>query len=244
MTEEEWDRCTDPRKMLEFLGEKAGERKLRLFACACCRRIWDVFTDERSRKAIEASERFAERFRFADRLTAQRQLTAACGAAQKVARKVLNTDGADSALVQAVQAAHLVAKSAQTIPSRAQLMTWLPGAIVNHVIGCAEALKTPRLDEREQLAVLLRDVIGNPLRPVPLDPAWSAWHGGAIPKLGHAVYEERELPSGQLDAARLAVLADMLEEAGATDPHLLGHLRSPGPHVRGCVAVDALLGKS
>jgi hypothetical protein len=63
-------------------------------------------------------------------------------------------------------------------------------------------------------------------------------------KLAQAVYEERELPSGHLDAARLAVLADMLEEAGATDPHLLGHLRSPGPHIRGCFAVDALAGRA
>jgi hypothetical protein len=58
------------------------------------------------------------------------------------------------------------------------------------------------------------------------------------------VYEERELPSGHLDAARLAVLAGVLEEAGATDPRLLGHLRSPGPHVRGCFALDALTGRS
>jgi hypothetical protein len=58
------------------------------------------------------------------------------------------------------------------------------------------------------------------------------------------VYEERDLPSGHLDAARLGVLADMLEEAGCSDPQLLGHLRSPGPHVRGCVAVDAVLGRS
>jgi hypothetical protein len=62
--------------------------------------------------------------------------------------------------------------------------------------------------------------------------------------LAEAVYEERELPTGHLDAARLAILADMLEEAGATDPHLLGHLRSPGPRVWGCGAVDTLLGRS
>jgi hypothetical protein len=46
-----------------------------------------------------------------------------------------------------------------------------------------------------------------------------------------------------LDTVRLAVLADALEEAGCADPDLLGHLRGPGPHVRGCWAVDLLLGK-
>jgi hypothetical protein len=76
-----------------------------------------------------------------------------------------------------------------------------------------------------------------------LDPAWLAWHSGAIPKLAQAVYEERELPSGHLDAARLAVLADMLEEAGCTNADLLSHCRQPGEHVRGCWVVDLLSGR-
>ena len=59
--------------------------------------------------------------------------------------------------------------------------------------------------------------------------------------LAHAAYDERHLPSGELDPLRLAVLADALEEAGAPD-ELVGHLRSPGPHVRGCFAVDFCLG--
>jgi hypothetical protein len=49
--------------------------------------------------------------------------------------------------------------------------------------------------------------------------------------------------SRHFDPACLARLADALEDAGCTDPELLGHLRSPGPHVRGCWAVDLVLGK-
>jgi len=48
---------------------------------------------------------------------------------------------------------------------------------------------------------------------------------------------------GALDPVRLMVLADALEEAGCADPELLGHLRSRGPHFRGCWAVDLILGK-
>jgi len=44
VTEKEWLACTDPTTMLEFLGGKAGDRKLRLFACACVRRVWWYLT--------------------------------------------------------------------------------------------------------------------------------------------------------------------------------------------------------
>jgi hypothetical protein len=91
-----------------------------------------------------------------------------------------------------------------------------------------------------QHAELFRDVFGDP-QPVALDPRWRT---PAVLALAQAAYEERELPSGQLDPARLAVLADALEEAGCTDDATLSHLRSPGPHVRGCWVIDLLIGRA
>jgi hypothetical protein len=41
---------------------------------------------------------------------------------------------------------------------------------------------------------------------------------------------------------RLPVLADALDDAGCADAELLGHLRAPTPHARGCWALDLLLG--
>jgi hypothetical protein len=61
--------------------------------------------------------------------------------------------------------------------------------------------------------------------------------------LARAAYEERILPAGTLDPARLALLADALEDAGCDHDDLLSHLRSPGPHVRGCWALNLVLGK-
>jgi hypothetical protein len=90
---------------------------------------------------------------------------------------------------------------------------------------------------------LLRDIVGNPVRPARIDPAWLSRDGGLIPNLAQAIHDRREFPSGHLDPARLAVLADALEDAGCADANLLGHLRASGPHVRGCWAVDLLLGK-
>jgi hypothetical protein len=71
-----------------------------------------------------------------------------------------------------------------------------------------------------------------------------SWLSAAVVAVARAAYEERQLPAGTLDAARLAVLADALEEAGCTDAALLGHCRGAGPHVRGCWVVDALLGQA
>jgi len=62
-------------------------------------------------------------------------------------------------------------------------------------------------------------------------------------RLAQAAYDQRELPSGTLDPARFAVLADALDEVGCADADILGHLRGPGPHVRGCWALDLCLGK-
>jgi len=60
MTEQEWLECTDWLSMWEIVRHNHSERKLRLFSCACCRRIWDLLTDERSRKVVEVAEQFAE----------------------------------------------------------------------------------------------------------------------------------------------------------------------------------------
>src|SRR3954453_3301256 len=74
MDEGEWVNATDPQAMLDFLRatDRATERKRRLFAVACCRRIWHLLTDERSRRAVELSELFADRGVSVSELNASR----------------------------------------------------------------------------------------------------------------------------------------------------------------------------
>jgi hypothetical protein len=116
---------------------------------------------------------------------------------------------------------------------------WAPDGASGFARRAAQAMD----NEKAAQAALLRDLFGNPFRLAVVDPAWLIWNGRAIPRLAQAAYDERHLPWGGLDNARLGVLADALEDAGCADPALLGHLRSGGEHVRGCFAVDALLGK-
>jgi hypothetical protein len=104
---------------------------------------------------------------------------------------------------------------------------------VNSVVG--------RCDHRQAQVTLLRDLFGNPFRPIALDPALRT---PAVLALAQAAYDHRTLPAGTLDPDRFAILADALEEAGCDDAQILGHLRGPGPHVRGCFVLDTLLDKS
>ncbi len=92
-----------------------------------------------------------------------------------------------------------------------------------------------------ELIELLRDIFGNPFRPVALDRAWLT---STVTMLAQAAYEDRRLPAGTLDPDRLAILADALEDAGCTDEAILSHCRNPGRHGRGCWPVDLLLERS
>jgi hypothetical protein len=80
---------------------------------------------------------------------------------------------------------------------------------------------------------ILRDLLGPTLfRPVAVDPAWRTRDVLAV---ANGIYQERAFE-------RRPILADALEEVGAA-ADLVGHLRGPGPHVRGCWCVEAILGR-
>jgi hypothetical protein len=106
--------------------------------------------------------------------------------------------------------------------------------------GWEEADTVAWEEERAEQAVLVRDIFANPFRPVTLDPTWRT---RSVLSLAQAAYEDIDLPGGTLDLARLAILADALEDAGCTDIDILAHCRGPGPHVRGCFALDLLVGR-
>jgi hypothetical protein len=213
MTEAEWLASTDPWPMLEFLGAsgKASDRKLRLFACACCRRIWHLLADKRSRDAVEVAELFADgQASDNDRRAADVQAGAACFSAPP-----------DSSVADAAYAAKECC-----FPSA--------DSAALHTASIAADDVNAELAQ----AALLRDIFGTlSFRSVGIDTAWLRWNHGTVPAVARRVYEERAFHD-------LPILADALEDAGCTAADLLAHCRSGGEHVRGCWAVDLILGKS
>jgi hypothetical protein len=221
MTEAEWLACTDPTPMLEYLRGKASDRKLRLFACACCRRMWHLLADRRSRAAVGVGERLA------DGAASEAEARAARGAAYDAYDRGPDAIG-DYAAYAAVSVCHTQAQLAAAFAS--VYTAWAAG---DHSDGDRDEAEAAEAAAR---CILLRCIFGNPFRSVCLDPAWLAWNDGTIPKLAQAIYDERRFSD-------LPILADALEEAGCSNPDILAHCRSEGPHVRGCWVVDLILGK-
>lgn len=249
MTEAEWEACTDPARMLEFLQSigQASTRRLRLFGVACCRRIWALLSDERNRKAVKVTEQYI------DGLVLEQELVRAAEAAQasgNVRIGFVDSVGRTQkywmsyTIIYAATAASLTALAHPNASAAAANAVATHRALNAPGRGSAELVRTASAEERAAQCLLLRDIIGNPIHLLTISPAWLTWNDAIVVRLAEAAYDNRILAAGTLDNARLAVLADALEEAGCGDELILGHLRGGGEHYCGCFVVDALLGKS
>jgi hypothetical protein len=216
MTESEWLLSTDPAMMLRVLGQHASERKLRLFACARCRLLWHELVDDRSRAAVEAAERYAE------------------GLLEEEEREAVLRDAVDA--VRELLMRHELAETALRFRrprapvrlSRAAALAvfaaWLRDDMPHHYV---------RNEEKDTLdgpvrAQLLRCIFRGPFRP-----SGSFSSPAHLVTWAHGIYDDRAFDE-------MPFLADALDEAGCPDQALLDHLRAPGPHARGCWAIDRL----
>jgi hypothetical protein len=252
MTEAEWLQSDDPVTMLRLVGTPSSaqgnppfvsDRKLRLFACACVRQVWHLLTDERSRKAVEVAERYAD----GDFRSSQEARDALIPASRDWISGTINSPTPD-----------------------------LSKMCPCHPLASVAAYHAVHDQNIPNAANLLRDIFGNPFRPVtlplgPLDyfmkpPSWHKgpthgqgyyptqcpWLTPTVVSLSPAAYEERPgresgevvvghrcagcgvrkwgkcrctVADGSLCPDRLAILADALEDAGCEDEEVLRHLR-------------------
>jgi hypothetical protein len=250
MTEHDWLNSTDPQAMLSFLRDRGmlSDRKARLFACAAVRRVWHLLTDQSSRSAVEVAEGYAdgllghaeiesvhdEAGRFAEAAHGTAAMAATAVAVDSICQETMRYVLEAVAEAVGVEARDDAWEETYQSPGRSDEERWA----ADEAIYREAAAK-----ERASHADLLRDIIGNPIRPLSsLAPSLLTWQDGLVRRLAEEAYDKRQLPAGTLDPDRLAVLADALEEAGA-DAELVEHLRGPGAHYRGCHALDFLLDK-
>lgn len=243
MTEAEWLACSDPRQMQEFVKGKASDRKLRLFACACCRRVWTLLTDERSREAVEAMEQYADG--RLDREECWAMMRHARRAENDFRRVALEARGkwemstAERYLLPARRwAAHAVYAASQFAAAAGMAAEAASSSVRLAVHPAAKVLGGGRRSsvkrERDAQADALRDIFGNPFRPVTLNPSCFI---PFVVSLAQTIYDERTFD-------RMPELANELEGAGCDNVDVLSHCRDGSEHVRGCWVLDLVLGKS
>jgi len=226
MTEQEWLECAILKPMAEFLQlPLLNERKRWLFACACCRRIWSLMPDERSRRVIELRERHVDGFVTDDEIwQGMKAANQARNDAREPFRSLSDFDerGPECAPAWAAAAAST---------------NWATAVrFVLNAISCVEPEKRKIAHQNEEAALcrLLRDIFGNPFRPVRFD---SRWRTSTVLDLARTIYDDRVTD-------RMPILADALMDAGCDSEEIIAHCRQSGEHVRGCWAVDLLLQKT
>jgi hypothetical protein len=250
MTEEEWlSEATAIWNRVKFAHERFGERKLRLFAVACCRRIAHLINDERSRGAVAFVASMAERGAAGKRGRPAMQKEAKAAVDEAVARAEEALEGEDSAHYLTFQAQSCAAWAAYfAVLAGVDYATDQSAGHATLAAAYAACKPTPTPDpfppdrwnhirvEEQQQALLLFDIFGNPFQPVMIAADVLAANDRAAVKLAQGIYDDEAFD-------RLGILADALEEAGCADERILRHCREGGVHVRGCWVVDLVLGK-
>lgn len=238
MTEEEWLASSEPHQMLEFVLSTAGDRKLRLFAVACCRRIMHAFPDQTGIEArLAVAERYTDGRATASELRGA-QFMYLCGGGisfERFGHEAAHDHpgwAAVSARWKCEAATHLGITKTQ--PPRPGLFGRLRHLFARPVAPLVADDPPPEYStELGAQANLLRDILGNPFRPVTFSPAWRT---DTAVSLAFQRYDAR-------DFSAMPILADALQDAGCASAEVLDHCRGPGPHVRGCWVVDLVLGK-
>lgn len=234
LTAAKWPNHTNPLSMLDFLAGRSGaarrrqyltrdacERKLRHLLIECCRSIWHISRDARTRRAVEIAERYVEG------MATRHELSDAHASAKAVYSELRATTD---------KAGYCAALPATQVT--------LPQIWFDHcqyavdVAAMAHAAASEDYDDvlarqLSKFADLLRDIFGDPFRSKPMQEFSSS--DTNTQTIARETYVTRNFS----DMARLA---DALESTGCTNAVVLDHCRGDFEHVRGCWVIGRILG--
>ena len=236
MTEEEWLEDLDLRSVHHLVGlGLATDRKLWLLSVGQCRCLWHLL-DDWERETVELAEQCAD----------------GPGGRRKLEARFHQVDDRPEpengwwpytrfCVKRAAHTERLVKKggyeSWQGVSEEDEVGTTGRASLVGPVNSFASSAEYyaggDSFAMQQRIHGVFRDVFGNPFRPVAPDPKWLT---GPVRSLARTIYRSQAFE-------RMPELADALERAGCPSPDLIAHFREPGEHVRGCWALDLLLGK-
>lgn len=233
MNEKQWLGATDPRGGIDYLcspevsanRRKAGRRKLRLFLCACSRRVWHLVPEGPHREAVELGERLCEGENLATQIASLKD--------REVQGKLSRRHAAHAGL--ACVGTNIWHAAVTGADAAAMAVAW--ASVEDDWEKKMKFYDQAKDAEEVEQAKLLREIAGNPFRPVKVEPAWLRWNDRTVVAMAQSIYEDRAFN-------RLPILHDALLDAGCDNEEILSHCCGPGPHTRGCWPVDLILGKS
>ncbi len=237
MTEAEWLSSGDPKRMSMYTCHHTTQRKIRLFVCACSRRIQDFANDE-GRLALSVAENRADGLASDELVASWRENVRQSHECVVSDRRTLYS--AANRLQCALRAIEMCLieiynTGAIGVSSVTAATTHCAGAMEIHwkLENRNRRIKGIEIRRREQTSQshLLRDIYGNPFRPVTLDQSWLTSN---VLALANGIYTEKAFD-------RMPILADALQDAGCDNEDILNHCRQPGVHVRGCWVLDLVL---
>jgi len=232
MTEADWLSCERLNDLLNDFPAARSRRKLHLFSCECFQRVWHLPLHHFTRQCVEF---------FAANLDGQVESDAFWTAWERLERACFDEFLEFESGVDEHDAVRDLFSYVDPIACLNVAMNLADGVayVATRDLKVGEFPevweRAASAEKRCQIA-LLRDIFGDPFRPVAVDPAWLAWNGGTVVALGRTIYEDRRFEL-------MPILGDALQDAGCHDEDMLTHCRGDGPHVRGCWVVDLLLGK-
>jgi hypothetical protein len=225
ITEADWLASNEPYQMFKLAKRTAGERKIRLFSAACCRRVQHLLKDPVALEACDVVERYADfglrHSVLNDWFSKVQQVWLRC--------KEHDVDYPERAACRALLDALDPRPGFDHIETHCEVIKAMASATGDELgsLKWVDAAMT----EYHWLSALLREIVGNPFRPA------AVLRGRVtddVVELAGEIYECRTFE-------RMPELADALVKVGCHDVEILGHCRRQEGHVRGCWVLDLVL---